>query len=91
MAFKIIWFMLFSFGLVAFAGLYGILYTLGRLKNLPRVLSFSYFFGILQFICALFLLTLDIVSPFWRILILVSSLFYLFLPPFWLLFIKKFH
>lgn len=91
MGFKIIGFMIFSFGLVAFAGLYGILYTLERLKNLPRVLHLSYVFGVSQLVCSLYLLSFEIVSAFWRILIFLSGVLYLFLPPFWLLFIRKFH
>lgn len=91
MALKIIWFMLFSFGLIGFAGIYGIFYTLGRLKNLPRAISISYIFGILQLSCAIFLVGLEVVDLFWRLLILITSIFYLFLPPLWFLFIKKFH
>jgi hypothetical protein len=91
MGYKIIWFMFFSFGLIALSGAYGILYSLGRLKNLPGVIYLSYLLGILQFICALFLLKIEVVSLFWRILILITSIIYLFLPPFWLLFIRKFH
>ncbi len=73
--------MLYGFFMVLFAGFYAILYALGRLQNLPSLIKISYTFGILQFVSGLGMLSIDYLDLLWKVIILISIIAYLFIPP----------
>ncbi len=73
--------MLYGFLMVLFAGFYAILYALGRLQNLPFLIKVSYGFGILQFISGLGMIGINYLDILWKIVIFVSIIAYLFIPP----------
>ncbi|MFN3598444.1 MAG: hypothetical protein ACK4VK_01725 [Aquificaceae bacterium] len=65
----------------AIAGFYAILYALGRLQNLPSITKISYTFGILQFVSGPGMLSIDYLDLLWKVIILISIIAYLFIPP----------
>ncbi len=73
--------MLYGFLMVLFAGFYAILYALGRLNSLPSLVRLSYGFGILQFMSGLGMISMDYLDILWKVIILISIVIYLFIPP----------
>ena len=72
--------MIASMLMVAFAGLYALLYGAGKLFKNPKYIRFSYIFAAAQFLMALVIAYIDFLDVFWKILILISAVIYLFIP-----------
>ncbi len=83
--------MLYGFLLVFFASAYAILYGFGRVWDLPFLTKISYAFGVLQFLSGLGMVVTEYLAIFWKLIILISSILYLFIPPVMWKVVVKFH
>jgi hypothetical protein len=66
---------------VVLAGVYGLLYSLAMLLERPSLKSAGYFFYLAHFIVMLTIVFATPLGAWWKLLIAISSIAYLTIPP----------
>ena len=66
---------------VVLAGVYGLLYSLAIVFERPPLKSAGYFFYLAHFMVMLTIVFATPLGPWWKVLIAVSSVAYLAIPP----------
>ncbi|SHK24096.1 hypothetical protein [Thermocrinis minervae] len=73
--------MLYGFLMVLFAGSYALMYSFGRSSSSSFLVKLSYIFAFLEFLAGFGMVSMDYLHTFWKVIILFSSVAYLFIPP----------
>jgi len=87
----IVFIMLSGFFMVLFAGIYTLIYGYSKMSNSKKSEKLSYIFATLQFVFAVFMILPDFLSYFWKVIVILSAVVYLFVPQGMWWFVSKFH
>ncbi len=82
---------IYGFILLLTAGLYALLYGLGKIFNKKYLVNFSYLFAGAQFMSGIAMITPDFFTPFWKVTIMICIIAYLFVPQAMWFFVTKIH
>ena len=82
---------IFGFILVFTAGLYTLLYGLGKVFNKKYLLNISYIFAGAQFMSGIAMIIPDFFTVFWKITIMICVVAYLFVPQAMWYIVTKIH
>ncbi len=82
---------IYGFILVFAAGLYALLYGLGKILNKKYLVNFSYLFAGAQFMSGIAMITPDFFTLFWKVTIMICITAYLFVPQAMWFFVTKIH